>query len=101
MKQHHLFYVASAAMIMAVIDFPYAYYQLLRFIAFFAFGIAAYLSFNASEKIIPFVLGFMAIVFNPFIKIYLGRDLWMIVDVIAGVGLALWSMNFCKKRTQD
>lgn len=89
MKQHYLFYIASALMVLAVLDFPYAYYQLLRFIGFFAFGIAAYLSFSANEKIMPFILGFMAILFNPFIKIDLGRELWMVADVIAGIALAL------------
>ena len=96
MKQHYLFYFASAAMVLAVIDFPYGYYQLLRFIGFFAFGIAAYISFSAGQKTIPYIWGFMAIIFNPFMKIYLGRELWMIVDVIAGIGLALWAVNFYK-----
>ena len=96
MKSHHLFYIASAAMILAIIDFPYAYYQLLRFIGFFAFGISAYISFNFGQKVTPFFLGFMAIVFNPFLKIYLGRELWMIVDVISGIGLAFWTHRFYK-----
>lgn len=96
MKPQYLFYFASVVMVLAVIDFPYGYYQLLRFIGFFAFGIAAYISFSAGQKMIPFILGFMAIAFNPFIKIHLGRELWMIVDVVAGVGLALWTMSFYK-----
>lgn len=98
MKSHHLFYIASLAMIMAVIDFPYGYYQLLRFIGFFAFGIAAYLSFDLGQKIIPFILGFMAVVFNPFIKVYLGREVWMIVDLISGIGLSIWTFYSFKAK---
>lgn len=98
MKPHFLFYGTALLMVLAVIDFPYGYYQLLRFIGFFAFGIAAYISFSAGQKTIPFVLGFMAIAFNPFIKIHLGREFWMIVDVIAGIGLALWTMSFYKTK---
>ncbi|WP_216069702.1 DUF6804 family protein [Acinetobacter soli] len=97
MKEKHLFYIASLLMVLAVINLPYAYYQLLRFVALFAFGMAAYISFYANQKIIPYVLGFMAILFNPFIKINLGRELWMIVDVVSGVGLAIWTFTFFKK----
>lgn len=101
MKQYHLFYIASALMILAVIDLPYAYYPLLRFIGLFAFGLAAYLSFQANVKIIPFLLGLMAIIFNPFIKIYLGRDLWMVMDIVAGIGLAFWTMSYYTNRNVE
>lgn len=57
MKQHYLFYLAAGLMLLAIVDFPYGYYQLLRFIGFFAFAIAAYLSFSAKQQIAPFVLG--------------------------------------------
>ncbi|PPB86406.1 hypothetical protein AsoHEU7_10195 [Acinetobacter soli] len=85
-------------MVLAVIDFPYAYYQILRFVALFAFGVAAYMSFNANQKIIPYVLGFMALLFNPFIKINLGRELWMIVDIVSGVCLAVWTLTFFRNK---
>lgn len=42
----------------------------------------------------------MALVFNPFIKIYLGRELWMVVDVIAGIGLAVWTFCFYRNVTK-
>ena len=98
MKQHHLFYIASFAMVIAVLDFPYGYYQLLRFIGFFAFGIAAYISYSSGQKIIPFVLGFMAIVFNPFIKVYLDREVWAVIDVLSGTGLSIWTFCFFKNK---
>jgi hypothetical protein len=101
MKSHYLFYISAILLILGVIDFPYGYYQLLRFIGLVAFGIAAYISFSTGQKIIPFVLMFLAIIFNPFIKFYLGRELWMVVDVIAGIILASWTYNFYKKQPND
>ncbi|MEN8291879.1 DUF6804 family protein [Acinetobacter radioresistens] len=98
MKQHHLFYVAALVVALGVLPLPYGYYQLLRFIAFFAFAIACFISFNNQQKIIPFFLGFAAIVFNPFLKIVFPKEFWAIIDLVAGIGLAVWTYNFYKAR---
>lgn len=72
-----------------LIDFPYGYYQFVRFAALVGFG---YLAFNANGqgyKNEAFVYLTLAILFQPFYKIALGRTLWNIVDVIVGIGLLL------------
>ena len=61
---------------------PYGYYQLVRFIAFVGFG---YLAFEANKKkdekiMIVFIA--LALLFQPFLKIALGRFIWNIVDVV-------------------
>ncbi|MFV5692191.1 DUF6804 family protein [Flavobacterium sp. LT1R49] len=68
-------------------DMPYGYYQFVRFASMLAF---AYLSFSANEQhkkneAILFLV--LAILFQPFIKIALGRTIWNIVDLIVGTGL--------------
>lgn len=70
-----------------LIDFPYSYYQFVRFAALVGFG---YLAFKANEqgnKNEAFIYLVLAILFQPFIKIALGRTIWNIVDVIVGIGL--------------
>lgn len=52
----------------------------------------AYLVFSANEqnkKNEVFIYIALAILFQPFVKIALGRTIWNIVDVIVGVGLLL------------
>jgi len=77
-----LFFICLAPM-------PYGYFQLVRFLALIGF---TYLAYNAKQKenqrmaIIYFLL---ALLFQPFIKIALGRTLWNIVDIIVGIGLIL------------
>ncbi|TRW98017.1 hypothetical protein FNW10_15785 [Flavobacterium gawalongense] len=66
---------------------PYGYYQFVRFASMLAF---AYLSFSANEQhnkneAIIYIL--LAILFQPFIKIALGRTLWNIIDIVVGTGL--------------
>lgn len=94
-KRHYLFYVSAIYLLWAAIgdfDYDYAFYQLLRFIAFFAFGFAAFTAHTKKQQIMPFILGFLAIVFNPFLPIYLERNTWQLVDVLSGVLLIMWTV---------
>ncbi|MCY1660565.1 DUF6804 family protein [Chryseobacterium sp. SL1] len=70
-----------------LLDMPYGYYQLVRFIALIGFGVLAYQANQQSRQTEMFIYGALALLFQPFFKIELGRELWNIVDVIVGVGL--------------
>lgn len=70
-----------------LLDMPYGYYQLVRFIALIGFGVLAYQANQQSRQTEMFIFGALALLFQPFFKIALGRELWNIVDVILGVGL--------------
>ncbi|SMP97405.1 hypothetical protein SAMN05421679_11313 [Epilithonimonas pallida] len=70
-----------------LLDMPYGYYQLVRFIALIGFGVLAYQANQRSRQTEMFIYGALALLFQPFFKIALGRELWNIVDVIVGVGL--------------
>ena len=66
---------------------PYGYYQFVRFVALVGFAL---LAFNSYEKGLTnntiVYIGF-ALLFQPFIKIALGRELWNIVDVAVAIWL--------------
>jgi len=68
-------------------DMPYGYYQLVRFAALIGFAILAYTANEQGQKTEAIVYICLAILFQPLIKIALGRELWNVVDVIVGVGL--------------
>ena len=66
---------------------PYGFYQLVRFAALIGFAILAYSANkndNQTEMIVYIVL---ALLFQPFVKIALGRQIWNILDVIIGIAL--------------
>ena len=68
-------------------DLPYGYYQFVRFAALVGFG---YLAYNANEqeaKNEVLIYLALAILFQPFFKIALGRALWNGIDVVVGIGL--------------
>ncbi|MBM3455052.1 MAG: hypothetical protein FJX80_07880 [Bacteroidetes bacterium] len=68
-------------------DMPYGYYQFVRLVAAAFFGYAAYQENEDGKKELAVVFVILALLFQPFFKISLGRTLWNIVDVIVGIGL--------------
>jgi hypothetical protein len=72
-----------------LLDMPYGYYQFVRFLALIGFGILAFLGKQKDSDIEMAVFGALALLFQPFIKIALGRDLWNVVDVVVGLGLII------------
>lgn len=68
-------------------DMPYGYYQLVRFAALLGFSLLAYRASSNMDKSGMVIYICLAILFQPLVKISLGRQLWNIVDVIAGIAL--------------
>ena len=66
---------------------PYGYFQFVRFAAAAFFAYAAYEENESGRKELVIVFVVLAILFQPFFKITLGRTLWNIVDVVVGLGL--------------
>jgi hypothetical protein len=74
-------------LLLCLAKMPYGYYQFVRFVALVGFAL---LAFNSYEKGLTnntiVYIGF-ALLFQPFIKIALGRELWNIVDVAVAIWL--------------
>jgi len=74
-------------MLLCLLDMPYGFYQFVRFSALIGFGILAYKANEQNKKSEMIIYGGLALLFQPFFKIALGREIWNIVDVIVGIGL--------------
>lgn len=68
-------------------ELPYGYYQFVRFAALVSFVFLSYRSYENNDKLFAFIFAALAILFQPLIKISLGREVWNIVDVVVGAGL--------------
>ena len=79
--------VLSILFFLCLLDMPYGYFQLVRFAALIGFGILAFKANQQSKQAEMIIFGALALLFQPFLKIALGRELWNIVDVIVGIGL--------------
>lgn len=70
-----------------LIDFSYGYYEFVRYASMTSFLFFAYSAHQNNCKNEAFIYLVLAILFQPFFKIALGRILWNIVDVLLGIGL--------------
>jgi hypothetical protein len=66
---------------------PYGYFQLVRFVALVGFAILAYMANEQGQKTEGIIYVCLGILFQPFFKIALGRQIWNIVDVVVGIAL--------------
>lgn len=70
-------------------DLPYGYYQFVRFAALIGFVFLSYQSYKRNDKSFAFIYATLAVLFQPLIKISLGREIWNVVDIIVGIGLII------------
>jgi hypothetical protein len=89
--------VLAVLFFLCLLDMPYGFYQLVRFVGLIGFGILAYKAYQNENQIEAIVYGGLALLFQPIFKIALGREIWNIVDVVVGIGLLLTLMKNGKK----
>jgi hypothetical protein len=100
--------------LLCLADMPYGYYQFVRFAAMAGFLYLAYLAIEDNKKkniavvwseyqvkylpLFNYVL--LALLFQPFFKIALGRTIWNIVDLIAAF-ILIGSIYLNPKTNED
>ncbi len=85
--------VLSVLFLLCLIDMPYGFYQLIRFIALIGFGVLAYQSYQKERQTEFVIYLILAVLFQPIFKIYLGRTIWNIIDVVVAIGLLFSIVN--------
>jgi hypothetical protein len=68
-------------------DMPYGFYQFVRFAGLIGFATLAYQAYEQGRQTEIIIYGCLAMLFQPFFKIALSREMWIIVDVLVGVSL--------------
>ena len=81
--------VLAVLFFLCLLDMPYGFYQLVRFVALVGFSILAYQTYENKIKYLTIIYIGLAILFQPLIKISLGREIWNVLDVIIGLGLII------------
>jgi predicted membrane protein len=76
---------------------PYGYYKLVRFISMVGFAYLAYSYYALQKKELTWCFASLALLFQPFFPISLGRVIWNTVDVIVGIFLVILLFKDYKK----
>jgi hypothetical protein len=79
----------SVLLLSCLADLPYGYFQFVRFAAMVGFAVLAAKANSDESKNEITVYIVLAILFQPFIKISLGREIWNFVDIAVAIGLIL------------
>jgi len=89
-KMEKIVKIGLAVMLfICLLDMPYGYYQFVRVAATLVFVLLAIQSYNPKLNAMVLFYVVLAILFQPFEKIALGREIWNVLDVIVGIGLLL------------
>ena len=82
-----LYLLSSALLLLCLAPMPYGYYQLVRFISMVLFALFAYNYWIKEIKPLAITFGALALLFQPFVKVALGRAMWNVTDVVVALGL--------------
>ena len=77
---------------------PYGFYQFVRFAGLIGFAILAYQANQQGRQTEMIIYGGLALLFQPFFKVALGRQMWNIINVVVGLGLII--SIFLKPKSQ-
>ncbi|MBQ0909747.1 hypothetical protein KBJ98_13620 [Flavobacterium sp. F-328] len=81
--------ILAILLLLCLLDMPYGFFQFVRFAAMVGFAYLAYSASEQNRKNELFVYMALAILFQPFFKLALGRTIWNIIDVIIAIGILL------------
>ena len=85
----YIYLILAAMMLLCLAPMPYGYFILVRYVAMVVFAVMAYQFYNQNKEGLAVAYGALALLFQPFIKIALGRTMWNVVDVIVAIGLVV------------
>ena len=83
--------ILAGVLLACLLPMPYGFYTLVRFVAMVVFAVFAFQYYERNFKKMAITFGSLALLFQPFVKIVLGREVWNIVDVAVAILLVvLW-----------
>ena len=90
--------VLTILFLLCLLDMPYGYFQIVRFAGLIGFGILALQSNENKQKELTIIFIGLVLLFQPFFKIALSRQIWNIVDVV--VSIFLFASIFILRKIQ-
>lgn len=77
--------ILAGGLLLCLANMPYGYYNLIRYVSAIVFGIMAVMAHKDGKMPFVIVYASIAVLFQPFIKFALGREIWQFVDVVAAI----------------
>ena len=84
----YLHLIVAGMPVLCLLPMPYGFYGLVRLIAAVAFAWWAYKYYQKEKMGMMVTFIALALLFQPFAKVALGREVWNLVDVVVAAFLA-------------
>lgn len=85
--------ILAIALLLCLAPMPYGYYMLVRFFAMIVFELMAYRYYQEKKENLMIAFGALVVLFQPIIKIPLGRVAWNVVDIAVAVVLIIFLLK--------
>lgn len=72
---------------------PYSFYTIVRLAMTVISGYLAYNYYSQNKKELAITFLIVAILFQPFIKFALGREVWLVVDIVTAIFLLILAIR--------
>ena len=95
MKYIQLF--LAALLLLCLVKMPYGYYNIIRLIATSVFVYMTYVYTEEKKMGLMVTFSALALLFQPFVKIAIGRTMWNLVDVAVAILLITLTIIDFKK----
>lgn len=85
--QNNWFVILAGVMLILAIPsiWPYGYFQLLRWVVTIVSIYSAYIAYESKNKTWVFIMGAIAVLFNPISPIYLQKGTWVVLDLVTSI----------------
>ena len=80
-----LIIVSIVLLLVAAIHLPQGYYVLLRHVVCLTASLLSWFSYVSNKHAWVWIMGFIALFFNPIIPLHFGREVWLVADVLVAV----------------
>ena len=92
-----IYLTIAALLLLCLAPMPYGYFQFVRVVAMIAFAVLSYMFYTEDKIPLAITCGGLALLFQPFLKVVLGRTMWNIVDVIVAIVLIALTIKQIKQ----
>jgi len=92
--------VGAVLLFLALFEWPYGYYILLRWVVAAASAYAAWVAYENRRNVWTWVLGVIALLFNPIFPFHMRREDWAIFDILSGMVLLAAAVSFSSSRAK-
>lgn len=83
----------AVILLLCILPMPYCYFTIVRVATTIISGYLAYNYYAESKKELAITFAIIAVLFQPFIKFALGREVWLVADIAIAIFLIVLAIR--------